>query len=292
MRNEIRKFILSWLRPDVLAKEQRRLEMASAVQKHWKDNGPIHLYELIREEWDDREEEGVDEDSFYVVFIDEDIAIDWITEKKLSPEQSDAISHAESIGAKECKYLPKERQLEFRRLLGQAIVCAIDGNLEDSRRTADSALLSLMERTIERSRQWTLQWTHIFLCIAISTFCRYQSCPADFLSWAIFGGIVGAFLSIVQKAGKGKWNAAAGQWVHVVEVFSKIVSGGVLGGIAFAVVRSPLCPKLLETDPETVYMFFLVGVMAGLFERLIPRILSSYGDSVRKDKNEAKSDSD
>lgn len=286
MRNEVRKRILSWLRPDVLAKEQRRSEMASAVQEHWKGNGPIHLYELIREEWDDKEEEGVDQDSFYVVFIDEDIAIDWITQKTLSPEQSDAISHAESIGAKECKYLPKERQLEFRRLLGQAIVCAIDGNLEDSRRTADAALLSLMERTIERSRQWTLQWTHVFLFIAICTFYRYQSCPTDFLAWAIFGGIIGAYLSIVQKAGKGKWNAAAGQWVHVVEVFSKIVSGGVLGGIAFAVIRTPLCPKLLETDPETIYMFFLVGVMAGLFERLIPRILSSYGDSVRKDNNE------
>lgn len=292
MRNEVRKFILSWLRPDVLAKEQRRSEMASAVQAHWKNNGPIHLYELIREEWDDKKDAVIEEDAFYVVFIDEDIAIDWITEKKLSPEQSDAISHAESIGAKECKHLPKERQLEFRRLLGQAIVCAIDGNLEDSRRTADAALLSLMERTIERSRQWTLQWTHIFLFIAICTFYRYQFCSTDFLAWAIFGGIIGAYLSIVQKAGKGKWNAAAGQWVHVVEVFSKIVSGGVLGGIAFAVVRSPLCPKLLETDPETVYMFFLVGVMAGLFERLIPRILSSYGDSVRKDNNETKSDSD
>ncbi len=266
--------------------------MASAVQEHWKGNGPIHLYELIREEWDDKKDAVIEKDAFYVVFIDEDIAIDWLTEKKLSPEQSDAISHAESIGAKECKYLPKERQLEFRRLLGQAIVCAIDGNLEDSRRTADAALLSLMERTIERSRQWTLQWTHIFLFIAVCTFSRYQSCSSDCLAWAIFGGLIGAYLSIVQKVGKGKWNAAAGQWVHVVEVFSKIVSGGVLGGIAFAVVRSPLCPKLLETDPETVYMFFLVGVMAGLFERLIPRILSSYGDSVRKESNETKSDSD
>ena len=300
MMKQVRDFLLSWLYPSVLEKEQRRLEMTVAVREHWKTHGSIHLYELIREDWDDTKDventkaTKASEHPNYIVFVDKDMEIDWITQENLPADRSKAVSYAESIGAKECKFLPKEKQLEIQRLIGQAIVCAIDGNIEESKQTADAALKSLQERTVEQSRWWSLCWAHILSLVSFILFCYWRQYGAiPMVGWSIFGGIVGAYLFIVLKAGKGKWKATAGQRVHIIEVFSKISSGGVLGAVLFAITQTPLCPKMFEGFPQTIYLFFLLGTLAGFFERFVPRILSSYGDTTTgKGENESKSNSD
>jgi hypothetical protein len=97
------------------------------------------------------------------------------------------------------------------------------------------------------------------------------------LLWtAIQGGIIGAYLSLVQRAGRGEWDAAAGRGLHNIEVLTKLFAGGILGGLAFALTRSVHAPSWVKEITPDGYSALIFGVVAGLFERTIPRIISTY----------------
>jgi hypothetical protein len=197
-----------------------------------------------------------------------------------------AVSYAESIGARRCKHMPREQILEFKRLIGQAIVNAFQGAIEQSKSLADGAAEFLKQRTVERSRSWTLVAAHCFLITFSTVLILYYNAfnslrfsqPVDYglLCLAIQGGIIGAYLSTIQKAGRGEWDAAAGYQIHYIEVFTKLFAGGVLGGIAFALSRSVCAPPFLKTVVPDGYSLFILSAAAGLFERLIPKMISTY----------------
>jgi len=154
----------------------------------------------------------------------------------------------------------------------------------------------LKQRTVERSRCWTLISAHVFLVIfstALALYCSVQNTPAFWQSadsylvlLAIQGGVIGAYLSIIQKAGRGEWDAAAGLMIHSVEVVTKLFAGGVLGGIVFALSRSAHAPPSLKAITPDSFSLFIFGVAAGLFERLIPKMISTYTKS-EKTPNES-----
>jgi hypothetical protein len=259
MIEKIKKRFYSWACPWLLEKEARRAEMEKAAQEHWKDYGPIHLYELIREKWEgefqenhgeEKSKENSKKTKSFIVFIDKDLEVDWITQEQITNASSKAISKAESIGAKPCKHLPQKHQLEFQRLIAQAIVCAVEENIEISEKTAALAQASLGQRITEQSRLWTQQWAIVVLFLVFFSIYKKWSLLAssNMLQWSICGGFLGAYLSTIQNANKGECNSAAGQWVHFVEVASRLISGCVLGGISYAVLLSPLGPSLSPSE--------------------------------------------
>ena len=90
------------------------------------------------------------------------------------------------------------------------------------------------------------------------------------------GGMVGAYLSVIQKAGKGAWDAASGVRIHVLEVFTKIFAGCVCGGVAFTLSRSVHAPASIRELTSDPYSLLVFGLAAGLFERVIPKMVSAY----------------
>jgi hypothetical protein len=297
IREGVRRFVLAWVHPQELGSEKRRAELNVVLKEHWKPDS-IDVYELILEIWEpDKVEKSPTEiapkDDRFIVFIDPDFDVDWITKSNQKDAEGDkAISFAESIGARRCKHLPDEQVLELKRIVGQAIVNGIQGEWEQSYKLAEQAAQFLKDRTVERSRSWTLTSAHFFLFLFSAVLALFHDCPRIsslwerpdlFLLWsAIQGGVIGAYLSVVRRAGRGEWDAAAGLALHRVEVFTKLFAGGILGGIAFALSRSMHAPAYLKDITPDGYSALVFGVAAGLFEGLIPKMISNYSKSEKQ----------
>lgn len=282
LRSEIRQLLLCIFSPSSLEEEKARRELNQTLSKNW-PRQPIQVYELIGES-----REAPPSDTDFLVFIDDSLDIDWITEKNLSEKASECISSAESIAAKRCKHLPKEQVLEFRRMIGQAIVSGIRGNEKQSARLTSEASQFLKDRTIERSRTWTLSSAHGLCLILIGLFALLIRAPITkdqlmelpLAAWlTLLGGISGAYLSVIQKAGSGEWDAASGHKIHMLEVGTKFMAGAIFGIIAYALSQSAHAPASFKSITPDSYSLFLFGFSAGLFERTVPKMVSQYAQT-------------
>ena len=258
-RNHARRLILGWFKPSILAAERSRDELNRSVQQHWPDS-PIKVYELIYENWEPpapgTPPTQNNHSDHFIVFIDPELAVDWINNGDANETELQCISLAESIGAKRCNHLPREQVLEFRRLIGQAIVNGIRGNAKQACGLTETAAQFLKDRTIERSRAWTLASAHCLLpaavgiaafCLAVPSLYNLLSGAPDGLWLATAGGLLGAYLSVLQKAGSGEWDAASGLRIHVLEVLTKFAAGTLFGGIAFAISQSVHAPAAIKS---------------------------------------------
>jgi len=302
LREKLRQFILGWLDPKTLNSERARAELNAVLKKHW-DPQPIEIYELILENWESNQPPPTagtpsNPDKRFIVFIDQDLDVDWIANEDLPSDAEKCVSLAESIGARRCKHLPREQILELKRLIGQAIVNGIRGHKEESCKLAEDAAQFLKERTVERSRGWTLTAAHIFLLLFSALLTACCDAPSTWHCWgtadwfplwlAIQGCVIGAYLSVLQKAGSGEWDAASGLGLHFLEVFTKLLAGGLLGGIALALSRSVHAPASIKNIAPDTYSVFLFGVAAGLFERVIPKMISTYSEFPTNTKDKVK----
>jgi hypothetical protein len=291
LRKDIRYLLLCIFYPDLVTADKIRQDLNKSLRSHWPDQS-IEAYELIFESWEnDKERVKSEEFKEYVVFIDSELDVDWIYDGSIPGKAGDCISMAESIGAKRCKHLPKEQILEFRRLIGQAIVNGIRGNVEQACKLAIDAGQFLRDRTIERSRSWTLLSAHVlFVILAFSVATleiRLTSIPnfsatPSFIWFATIGGLLGAYLSLIQKAGVGHWDAASGLWMHALEAFTKLIAGCFLGVIAYSISRSVHAPEAIKILTPDAASLFLFGLAAGTCERLIPKMISAYSENYQR----------
>jgi hypothetical protein len=301
VRNKVRRLVLAFIAPGVLQAEAARKELNASLKSHWPDD-PIEIFELIREDWKDPKQHPAAVESNYIVFIDAQLEIDWIAEVPSMPGAQKCISLAESIGAQKCNHLPRPHVLHFRRLLGQAIVNAINGEIEQGCQLAEKAAEFLDDRTVELSRHWTLLNAFLIGVIfslagaAIVSALRSVAITADSQSWllawlSVQGALAGAYLSIVQKAGRGRWDASAGPGAHFIEVFTKLFVGAIFGGFTFVITQSVQAPASLKLLAGDGCSMFLLGSAAGWGERLIPKIISTYATHLNTTKqNEPQSD--
>ncbi len=287
LRNQLRRFFQEIFAPQKFLAESAREKLNIQLQKRW-DPHQIFVYELIRENRDDESApQKKSQTPEYIVFIDIELDVDWIADGELTPEAQQAVSFAESVSAKRCEHLPKSQILEFKRLIGQAIVNGLQGAPLCCRELAGEASRFLRERTIERSRIWTLVSAHFLALLfsfvlaaswALVTMNFFDSGAASLLWSAVQGGLLGAYLSILQKTSRGERDAAAGVELHLIEVVTKLSAGGILGGIAFVFSQSVHAPPSLRAIAPDALSLFLFGVAAGMFERVIPRMVSAYSN--------------
>jgi hypothetical protein len=296
LRRKLRFLWCSWFCPNVIVEDLERESLNRELRQHWPER-QLRVYELIHEQWDpDDEIEGNAPDDRFIVFIDHELAVDWIKRRNLNPASAKGVSVAEAVGARRCKHLPREQVLELKRLVGQAVVSSIQGNLEEAAATARQASNFLKARTTERSRYWSLLSAHSILGFAVfllQYFWLQVNAAFDFpsvIGFGVSGGFLGAYLSLLQRAGKGEWDSAAGPWIHLVEIFTKLLAGAILGGVAIAFsgsVHAPPSLKTMASDPSSV---FVLGLVAGFVERLIPRLISEYSNNITSENHEEKSD--
>lgn len=286
-RAALRRLVVGLVKPEILEVERRRYELNASLQAHWPDQ-KIDVFELIRENWEDPGTESAAQAGNFIVYIDPERDLDWIATVPSAAQPK--ITLAESVGARRCSHLVPAHVLHFRRLLGQAIVNAINGEIALSEALSRQAERFHEDRTVELSRRWTLGLAHglVLLMTGIAAAALHPavgawagSHPVWAEAWfALQGGLLGAYLSIVRKAGKGRWDSSAGLPTHLAEVVTKLSVGGAAGVILFATTRSVHAPPSLQQFAPDSYSLFVLGTAGGWAERLVPKIISAYGQNL------------
>lgn len=255
--------------------EKNRLDTEKLLNKHWSKIHRVHLNELIQERWNKPAKGGKQIDDYnYVVFIDCEGDLDWVADDENSKEKIQEstssliakIMDAESYptAALNDKYIKA-----YKRMLGHAIVSAFENDRDSALSLYDHALQYLQRRVSEKSR---------FLTLAISTFL------ATLIGWSVkelnymplFWGLIGAYLSIVQRSVRRSTDANAGFRMHFVEVLVFLVAGMILGYLGVVILNSDIVPQLLKPLAETCNGEIIMAVAAGMLQGMIPSMIGKY----------------
>jgi hypothetical protein len=257
--------LFSRLTPIDPEKENRRKRMEAYIRNHWGEE-EIDLEELIHVRLEHRAKvladlpagekvmKAPEGSKDFVVFVDRDGDLDFITDFSLGGEQSALIAEINAVENQPSCHLPPAEFMAFKRILGGAIVCVIDNVPERARAQLNLAKEYLKKRTTERSRYWMLSFAlPIVSAIAIVGFLfpgMFAMQPEELSvpPWVIglYFGMLGAFFSILQRSGRRNLDSASGRPLHLVEIGVRFASGAIAGLIFIYISTSPLSPELFQ----------------------------------------------
>lgn len=241
--------------------------------------GPLELKHLIL----DTEE--------FIVFIDHRNDLDWITSKEFdakgpqSPEKHHEILN--TVALLECKpivHLSENNQLNFKRLLGEALARSLKHDYKKASSILVHAENFLMDRGKEISRQWYLNRAGITSLIIFAVgvlFWVFRDLSikvlgesAFIISLAMVSGGLGAFLSIIFRMGKESIDCLAGKKLHELESMYRIIAGMLSALLASLLVRSEMFLPAFSKMNHIELSIIAIGFIAGMSERFAPSILS------------------
>lgn len=241
-----------------------------AYRKHF---GIVDKY-LLSVSWDENKPDA----EGYIIFIDFQNDLDFVDlRSNLGPDrekqQNKFISKLQKAESCQCKHLPEEQQMDFKRMLGTGYMLAVEGNFDGIDGVIEEALLYLERRNREYSRKlfllsglpWALGAASAGIVLF---FCDYRN------PWiyGILFGILGSFVSIWTRYGKVQFTGHAQKILHFLECLSRILIGTIFGMIAMVAIKCGLIlPQL--SGKELIYAFIIAAFIAGFSERFIPSIV-------------------
>lgn len=228
----------------------------------------------------------------YIVFIDNDFDVDWVTSPEhdeQGPDDPQMHNKLLNIAAKtEC--IPSNHQernilLNFKRMIGEAIVCILDRDYKNAEYMLNAAECFIVERNMEQSRFWYLTAsgaTALFIGTLGLVLWYFRTVTilliggtAFFLILSCTAGALGSLLSVIMRLGKSTMNPAAGKNLHYLEGFFKIIAGCISALlIALSVYLGLLVPIFSRIEHTFTAMIF-AGLIAGASERWAPSLISN-----------------
>lgn len=227
----------------------------------------------------------------YIVFIDKENQLDWITS-----DEYDANGHADlskhnsilhQVAVLECKPngdLSEKIILDFKRLLGEALSSSFSGEYDTAEKILVDAAQFIKDRGEEQSRQWYLSSAGlctlaILVAGVIAWLLRDYLTPlvgkTFFISSiAMTAGALGALLSIIMRMGEEKLDIHAGKTIHELESIYRIFAGMLSAFlVVLAVSSEAIFPGLSKVNNPNIFLIF-IGFVGGMSERLAPSISS------------------
>lgn len=235
---------------------------------------------LIHHEYDP----DLEKKNGYIIFIDREYDIDFIDYREDggdSPNQKEmnrAVARLQIAEAVPTKHLPKNVQLEFKRILGTAYINAFNGNFEDIAEIISVADDYLKKRNREFSRNIFLSSGLPAACLAflfgllLYTGVLGSSVSRNPWYFGIIFGVLGTFVSIWTRYGKVNNSGMGGYWLHILECISRISIGIIFSLIAMVAVRCGIVLPSLQGNEELL-AFILVSFIAAFSERFIPSVI-------------------
>ncbi|KEZ64329.1 hypothetical protein [Pseudomonas syringae] len=229
----------------------------------------------------------------YIVFVDSSNTLDW----KTSDEYDRANSHSQAgrqktlsqIGILECKpnsHLPDKFSLDFKRLLGEALACALEGEFDTASGILSNAEIYLKNRSEEISREWYLTEAGktvaaiLVMGVAIWLFRDVVKSMVGTLAFQLVltavAGAMGALLSIIMRMGGEKLDCHVGKNIHELESRYRIIAGMLSAIFVYLAVNSGLAFSFADKGGTG---FLFVGFLSGLTERLAPSISAKATDA-------------
>jgi hypothetical protein len=230
----------------------------------------------------------------FIVFLDDAIIIDWITSAEWDKEgptdrkkHNAIITDAGLLETTPCDGLSLDNRINFKRLIGEAIVCSLDHDYTNARRALASAAGYIEARSQEISRFW-------YLSASFSMTLPFAAFGCGLWVWRdVFGlilgqgafwvvlssvaGSIGALLSVIGRAGKLRFSCSSGRALHYLEGASRIWAGCFSGTLAALAVRSEIILAPLSRVEKVQVVMVLAAFAAGAGERLVSSIISTIG---------------
>lgn len=239
----------------------------------------------IQEEWGfvNGEEWG------YVVYVDNDIDVDWIDKREgyWSDEEKAlrnvCIAKLNVVQQTPCDNLPEKTKLEFKKMLGAAYVLALNKQYTDAEEKMRDAQIYVDQRNKEAARYMYLLVAGVFAILSIGFMVLDVELWEWRLPWVITAtmGILGAFVSVWSRYGKEVFTGLAAPRLHYMEAISRMVIGAIFAAIALCVVKLGwLLPNIDEINAKFYHM--IVGFIAGFSERFVPSLLEKFVEKSEK----------
>jgi len=222
----------------------------------------------------------------YIVYYDHNFDLDYRFEKKIHEVArfNSLLNQAALLEASISPDLPWRIQIFCKRLIGEAMSCAIEEDFDNARMMLDSAGTFILARNREKSRIWYLSFCALFafpaMLVGIAAWLaihhkEFDTFGEGFLWMAACGaaGATGALLSVITRTGSLEFDAVAGRRLHAVESASRIATGVISGVLAgFAIKGGLALNSLLESQGP--YLLLLSAAAAGAGERYVTSIIS------------------
>lgn len=229
----------------------------------------------------------------YIIFIDSSNTLDWQTSEKYDKDnlQSQAARQKtlSQIGILECKpnsHLPEKFSLDFKRLLGEALACALEGEFDTASAILSNAETYLKNRSEETSREWYLTEagktvaTILLIGMAVWVFRDLVRPIIGNLAFQLvltsIAGAMGALLSIIMRMGGEKLDCHVGKNIHKLESRYRVIAGMLSAIFVYLAVNSELAFSFSDKGGTG---FLFVGFLSGLTERLAPSISAKATDA-------------
>jgi len=238
--------------------------------------------------------ELIDSNDNYIVYLDEDLAVEWSFNDSYGETPEGFGDVANEIGDLEAlsEVMLAKRQLRaFRRLLAEAMARILGDHDENgAKENLRAARSFLFDRGLERKRSLYL----ITAFIATVTACLTawliwhwrsevtQAVGLDGLQVSIGAmfGAVGALVFILGRLPQIEMNAAAGPLIHCLESAARVVTG-MLGSLLVALaVKANIVLGLTQSSGHEFAFLLAICIVGGSSERLVPSIIERMEDSV------------
>jgi hypothetical protein len=228
----------------------------------------------------------------FFVFLDEDLYVQWLTagdfDTTPAGEILNRVSYLETVSTTHFSGIPSEKKelAEFRRLLGECVARAFDNNLESAKALLNETETLLLERSVQRARQWYLIAALIATLgpvagVTVLWYCRDSfrhtlgSPGFEVALCALLGG-VGALVSTIISVRRINLNASFGPHLHYIEGVARIATGCVGASLVTLAIKGNLLLGSVNTisDPSAkLSCLCTLGLVAGVSERIVPNFI-------------------
>jgi hypothetical protein len=238
----------------------------------------------------------------YVVFIDRDGDIDWATRGIDEHEGYNAKKHNALMSAaavaetKLCEGFTPPMVLQFKRLVGEAVVYNFEAAYDSARQLIDAACAYHKARSEETSRSWYLSgcFRSVLPALVIGALVwifrdNIESAFGEnavlFTECCVMGSL-GALLSVIWRSGKLQFDCSAGKRLHDLESASRIAAGAISGLLVGAAVKYQIFLSLLAVDGRENGIMMLAALASGTSERFATSIISSMHTRTKEENSE------
>ena len=234
----------------------------------------------------------------YIVHIDaEDSRLDWETSASYDKKQESDPLYIRSrynsvhcdvavLEARPCLGLDQRVTIEFRTLLGEALVCAFENDYETADKMITAAAAYIDARSQEKSRLWYLDacmWTAVPCALLAVIFAINKNALTASIGvslfWTVlaaFSGAIGALFSVILRIGRLSVDCASGKTLHDLEGFSRILAGAISGTfVAIAFFSGIFFPAVVQAE-KSHYAIILLAMLSGISERSAVSLIAKF----------------